>query len=524
MSSPPLADFQRQISEFMARGDFGRAAAAAASCRAAWPHATAGWLLGSIVALLTEDRATALALIDQRLAQAPGDAQCLLQRGETLLALGRRDEALASGLQAVASAAEDSVALEALCEFFVHAYEHAQALTLLDRAVGAAPERTELLAKRAVLHRFLGHFELAAHDYEAVLARTPCDAEALKGLADLNAGAPPEHLIDRLQAALAQVEPRSNDAAVLHFGLAKSFEDGGDYRSSWDHVSAANRIERARFQYDRRTDRTVIDRMISGFDQTEAARPDSTGERPIFIVGLPRAGTTLVERIIGRHSQVHSAGELTALSEALGITLKRLVPQAHGWLDYAASLSGLDGEPIAREYLARSRARRGTRARFSDKQPINFFYCPLILRAFPRAHIVHLRRHPLAACYAMYKTRFEGTFPFSYDLEELADFYVGYRQLMAHWHRVLPGRILDVAYEDVVTAFEPTVRRVLEYLELPFETACLDFQANPDATMTASAVQVRQPLYDSSLDQWRHYAGELAPLRSRLESAGIPID
>jgi hypothetical protein len=193
-------------------------------------------------------------------------------------------------------------------------------------------------------------------------------------------------------------------------------------------------------------------------------------------------------------------------------------------LDYAAALGQLDGELIAREYLARVRARRGNRPRFSDKQTANFFYCALILRAFPNARIVHLTRHPLAACYAIYKTRFWGTFPFGNDLDDLGDFYIGYRRLMKHWHEVLPGRILDVAYEDVVNAIEPSTRRLLDFVGVPFEEACLEFHRNPAATMTASSVQVRQPLYDSSLQQWQNYAAELTPLRKCLEAAGIPID
>jgi hypothetical protein len=179
---------------------------------------------------------------------------------------------------------------------------------------------------------------------------------------------------------------------------------------------------------------------------------------------------------------------------------------------------------IAREYLARSRAKRGDRPRFSDKAPANFYYCGIIFRAFPNARIVHVTRHPLAACYAIYKTRFNGGFAFSYDLGELADYYIGYRQLMDHWHRVLPGRILNVAYEEVVNAQEATTRRLLDYLDLSFETACLDFHLNPTPTSTPSSVQVRQPLYTSSVEQWRHYAEELAPLRDRLVRAGIVLD
>ncbi len=462
--------------------------------------------------------------MEDRLASAPGDGQCLLQKAECLLALGRRDEALASAASAEAHAGENAAALDAVGEFLVHAHAHLEALRIYDRAVAMAPRSAVLLGKRAVLHRVLGNFELAARDYEAVLALSPVDAEALKGLAELLTQTAERNCIAAMEAALQDAPPRSRQAATLHFGLAKSYEDLGDHAASWRHVSAANRLERAAIAYDPRIDRAVIERIIAGFPDTEPVRSDTTGERPIFILGLPRTGTTLVERIIGCHSQVHAAGELTALSEAIGIAVKHASPQSRDWLGYASALGALDGGPIAREYLARARAHRGVRPRFCDKSTANFFYCALILRAFPHAHIVHLTRHPLAACYAIYKTRFEGTFPFSYDLEELGDFYVGYRRLMAHWHRVLPGRILDVAYEDVVRSFEPTLRGLLEHLELPFEEACLEFHANPDATMTASAVQVRQPLYDSSLELWRNYAGELVSLRARLAGAGIPLE
>jgi hypothetical protein len=287
-------------------------------------------------------------------------------------------------------------------------------------------------------------------------------------------------------------------------------------------LSSANRIERRRHTYDTAQDRGVVERIVAGFQGEQPVVPDTTGESPIFIVGLPRTGTTLVERIIGNHSLVHPAGELLALRDAVGAVVDRTAPHlSTTWLGYAEALGDLPGEPIAREYLARSRAHRGDRPRFTDKAPANFYYCGLILRAFPNARIVHLTRHPMAACYAIYKTRFEGGFAFSYDLLELAEYYLGYHKLMAHWHRVLPVRILDVAYEQVVTAQEATTQRILDYLGLPFEEGCLAFHLNPAPASTPSAVQVRQPLYSSSLEQWRHYSNELAPLRERLAAGGV---
>jgi tetratricopeptide (TPR) repeat protein len=524
MSTPTLAEFQYEIGARLSRGDLSGAAAAAAGCRASWPADPAGWLLGSVAALLADDKERALALIDERLRLDAHDVQCLLQKAECLLALGRRVDSLEAADRAAAAAQLDGAALDAVGEFLMHAGEHRRALEIYDRAVELRPDDPSTHGKRAVIHRFLGHFEHAAADHDQVLHTAPHDAEALKGVVELRRQTPERNYVDALHAALSQVPAASKEAATLHFGLAKSYEDLGDHAASWRHLYAGNTIERTRNDYKWQTDRALIERIIGGFPHEEPIAPD-TGERPIFILGLPRTGTTLVERILGSHSAVHSAGELPALSEAIATVADRVArTPTRTWLEFAESLASVDGPSLAAEYLARSRARRGDRPRFSDKQPTNFLYCGLILRAFPAAPIVHLTRHPLAACYAIYKTRFGGTYPFAYDLGELAEFYIGYRRLMDHWHRVLPGRILDVAYEDVVKAQEPTTRRLLEHVGLPFEPACLDFHLNADSTGTASSVQVRQPLYDSSLDQWRHYATELAPVRMRLEDAGIKVD
>jgi tetratricopeptide (TPR) repeat protein len=525
MSSRTLPEFEREISERMQRRDWPGATAAAAACRAAWPDQPTGWLLGSIVALLADQKEAALGLVEKYLATHPGLVQCLLQKAECLWALGQRSAALAAAAEAGTGAAETPAALDAVGEFLVYANDHRGALAIYDRAVAAASADPSLRAKRASLHRFLGEFELAAEDCEAVLKMSPGNAEALNELVELRHQSRESNCIAAMQAALAAAGADSPAAATLHFGLAKAYEDLGEYASSWRELSAGNGLERTRIQYDPLQDQAVIARIIEGFSGVEAVTSDATGESPTFIVGLPRTGTTLVDRILGSHSTVHSAGELSALSDAIGAVVERTAPPGSAsWQSYAATFGSLDGGSIAREYLARSRVHRGERPRFTDKHPANFFYCALIFRAFPNARIVHLTRHPLAACYAIYKTRFRKAYPFAYDLAELGAFYIGYRRLMAHWHRVLPGRILDIAYEDMVTAQEPTTRRLLEYLELPFEEACLEFHTNPSAITTASSVQVRQPLYDDSLHQWQNFALQLAPLAAQLEAAGIRVD
>lgn len=525
MSTRTLPEFESEISERIKRADWPGALAAAQQCRTAWPAQPSGWLLGSIVSLLADKPEAALALVEKYLATHPDHVQCLLQKAECLLALGQRAAALSAAAAAAAAAGDAPAALDAVGQFLVYANDHRGALAIYQRAVAAAAADPSLHAKRASVHRFLGNFDLAAEDCEAVLRMSPANAEALNELVELRRQSRESNCVAALQAALAAGGAASPDAAALHFGLAKAYEDLGEYAASWRELSAGNGLERRRIQYDPLQDQAVIDRIIEGFAGIEAVTEDATGESPIFIVGLPRTGTTLVDRILGSHSAVHSAGELSALSDAIGVVVERTARPASGsWQGYAATFGALDGGSIAREYLVRARAHRGERPRFTDKHPANFFHCALIFRAFPNARIVHLTRHPLAACHAIYKTRFRMAYPFAYDLAELGAFYIGYRRLMAHWHRVLPGRVLDVAYEDVVTAQEPTTRRLLEYLGLPFEEACLSFHSNPAAITTASSVQVRQPLYDDSLQQWRNYAVELAPLAAQLEAAGVRID
>jgi tetratricopeptide (TPR) repeat protein len=478
-----------------------------------------------MAALFADQKERALELIEERLATEPANTQCLIQLAECLFALGRRDEALAAADTAAESAADIPEALDAIGAFLGFANDHTKALRLYDRAVAIAPEDPTLWAKRADIHQFLGHFELAVSDHEKALALAPNHAESLKGLAELRRQTADGNVVALMERALAAVPPDSRDAAALHFGLAKTYEDLGEYPRSWQHLSVANKLERARLKYAPKDDRDTIEHIIAAFPNIEVLGPDTTGESPIFIVGMPRTGTTLVERIIGNHSTVHSAGELAAFGDAVATIAVAHAPQiATTWLGITDTMGSLDGKAIASEYLQRARARRGDRPRFSDKAPANFFYCALIFRAFPNARIVHLTRHPMATGYAIFKTRFAGGYPFAYDLRELGAFFANYRRLMAHWHRILPGRILDLPYEQVVTDQEATTRRLLDYLGLPFEAACLDFHMNPDATSTASSVQVRQPLYDSSLELWRHYTKELEPLREALSAGGVPAE
>ncbi|MEL1265386.1 sulfotransferase [Pseudoxanthomonas putridarboris] len=243
------------------------------------------------------------------------------------------------------------------------------------------------------------------------------------------------------------------------------------------------------------------------------------------MIGMPRTGTTLVERMLSLHPQVHSAGEL----QNFGVALKRATGSRTRHLldpDTIARAAELDWERLGQDYIASTRPGTGHTPRFVDKLPHNFLYAGYIARALPHARLVCLRRNPLDTCLSNFRQLFALNTPyFDYanDLLDTGRHFLLFDRLMAHWRDVLPGRVLEVRYEDIVDDPQAQARAVLDFCGLPWDDACLDFQRNPSPVATASAVQVRQPLYRSALDRWKHYEAHLGGLRRLLEAGGAGI-
>jgi hypothetical protein len=254
------------------------------------------------------------------------------------------------------------------------------------------------------------------------------------------------------------------------------------------------------------------------------AAPGSDNDEAIFVVGMPRTGTTLVERVLASHSAVYAAGELGNFANALMQQLRGRSGQAGGRDEFVRLSASLDFRALGDAYIASTRPFTGNTPRFVDKLPLNFLYTGLIHLALPQARIVNLKRHPLDTCYAVFKQLFVDAYPYSYDLEELGHYYAAYERLMRHWNEVLPGVVCTVEYETLVGDFEAEVRRLLEYCSLDFEAACLRFHENTAASTTASSAQVRQPVYSSSVGRWRQYRERLEPLIATLEDEGIALD
>ena len=240
----------------------------------------------------------------------------------------------------------------------------------------------------------------------------------------------------------------------------------------------------------------------------------------MFIVGLPRTGTTLVDRILSSHSEVASLGEISDLATAI----VRLAGPVKTRMELIEKSAEIDFVSLSKQYT-KSTCERGLDAPvLVDKTPANFLYLGIIARAMPDARIIHLKRHPLDACYAIYKTLFRMGYPYSYRLDHLADYYIAYTKMMTHWHEVLPGQILDLQYENLVRDTEAEARRLLEHCGLEWQDAVLSFHKNTSPSATASAAQVRRPVYSSSIGRWRDHADGLAPLIDRLTAAGITLD
>ena len=475
--------------------------------------------------------------IDHALALEPEHPTLLLLRAQSLLAIGELRRAREAARAAQCRAPADPRFFDALGTVYSRANDQPRALAAYDRAIQLEPDNARLLFNRAAVRRFLGALEQAEADYDRVIALAPNDYEACKNRSDLRTQTAERNHIAELETLLRRGTGDWRGEVLLRFALAKEYEDLGAYEQSFRHLEQGARLRRAHMRYDVAIDVETVDWIREAFPQvlTEASDVPARGTSaatpgepvPIFIVGLPRSGSTIVDRILSSHSRVASAGELSCFAEALVEAVQR---QARGAplprRELVARSAALDFRALGLEYLRRARAAGVGNGEgfFVDKMPLNFLYCGIIRRALPQARIIHVHRSPLGACYALYKSLFEDGYPYSYHLGEIGRYYVAYRRLADHWNRTLPGAIHSLSYERLVASQSGETRRLLEFCGLEWEDACLDFHRNPAPTTTASAAQVRRPLYDTSVAQWRHYGAQLRELRDQLRAAGIECD
>jgi tetratricopeptide (TPR) repeat protein len=439
--------------------------------------------------------------------------EALLEQGNVAEGVGQLKALAATGLRDVRS-------LSHVGQLFTYLNLHTDAERCYQQALRLQPDGAQALYNWATSLIALGRLAEAEQALDRVLVMNPHDYDAYYNRATLRRQKADRNHVGQIEAALQLPMRHPAGSVALNFALAKELEDLGDYPGSFASLKRGADLRRRLLSY-RVSDDVATMRQIAEvfggefFGRDIAGCPD---ERPVFILGLPRSGTTLVDRILSSHSQVSSRGETSDFAKALLSD----VGDAGGKEALIRRSAQANFRAVGERYCARLAMQTGLRS--IDKTPVNFLYLALIARALPRARIIHVRRNPMDLGYAIYKTLFRMAYPFSYDLGDLGHYYLAYDRLMAHWRAMLPGRFLEVHYEDLVGKQEATSRRLVEYCGLEWEQACLSFERNARPCLTASAAQVREPIYASSVGLWRRYREQLQPLASVLRSGGIDVD
>jgi tetratricopeptide (TPR) repeat protein len=370
---------------------------------------------------------------------------------------------------------------------------------------------------RALQLQFNGRIDEAQAELETCLNMGPTFGRASLTLARLRRWNEENNHLEFIRARLRTVPAGSEDHAAFEFAQYSELEGLGRIDEAWDALQRANAVMHRRLQDQPQDGPSMFDKLTARCT-AEFVRPHGQsfdGPMPIFIVGLPRSGTTLLERILGNHSQVTPAGELADFSRQL-----RWVADQHGHklVDEALldAADRIDFAEVGRRYLEQTQWRADGKPFYIDKLPPNFLLAGFIRRALPQAKILHMVRDPMDVCFSNYRALFGDAYAYSYDLDTLAEHYKQYRRVMAHWRQVMPGAIFDVSYEKLVQDTEATARELLAHCGLDFEPGCLDTAGNRAAVATLSSAQVREPIHARSLQEWRRYERQLEPLRQAL--------
>ncbi len=512
-------------------------------------------LLAAAVALVDNRIPEAEALLREHLKQTPTDVAAIRMFAEVAARLGRNEDALHLLERCLELAPSFHAARQNYAMVLHRSNQPEQALVEIKRLLAAEPEHAGYRNLQAVVLCRIGDYEPAMRIYADLLKQYPGHAkvwmsyghalktaghsdgaidayrhslqlepafgEAWWSLANLKTFRFNADDLAAMRQQLARTDLAEDDRLHLEFAIGKALEDAGGYAPSFRHYATGNALRRAQLRYSADETSARVQRICTRYTPDFfAARADMgcAARDPIFIVGLPRAGSTLIEQILSSHSQVEGTMELP---EVASITRGlRQQGNAHSTMPYHDALTALDADALralGEQYLAHTRIQRKSSAPlFIDKMPNNFMHIGLIHLMLPNAKIIDARRHPLACCFSAFKQHFARGQSFSYGLEDIGRYYRDYIKLMAHFDRVLPGRIHRVVYERMVADTDGEVRRLLEYCGLPFEDSCLRFFQNPRPVRTASSEQVRQPIYREGLEHWRHYAAWLGPLQHAL--------
>jgi len=495
------------------QGEYDRAEASARRAIELEPRLADAYVNLAAVQTARHAHADALTILDALLAFAPGHARALAARALSLRALDRLDEALEAAKLAALAAPESPEPHNAIGQVLQSMGRFEPALAAYDRAVDlSGPAQMDAIANRGALFMEFGRKEEAIKALELAAKAFPNSPGILFGQTDIKRFEPGDPLIGQMQGLLAREGISLADRATLHFGLGKVFLDIGDSAEAFRHYDEANRLKRSTFAYDAGANERRMASIAEAFSPAMLAAKAGYGARsdlPVFVLGMPRSGTTLIEQILASHRMVHGAGELKRLH--------MLIEAIGGFPAFVPDLTGAQFKRLGEAYLAAVAPLAMGARRVVDKMPSNFTLCGMIRIILPDARIIHCRRDPVDTCLSCYTKAFADEQAFTYEQTELGRFHRAYQALMAHWRAALPAsHFLEVDYEAVVDDVEAQARRMLDFLELPWDEAVLRFYEMQRPVRTASVNQVREPIYRTSAGRWRTHAAQLTPLLAAL--------
>jgi tetratricopeptide (TPR) repeat protein len=451
--------------------------------------------------------------------KAPDYARAWVDLCNVQRELHKFNDAVASATKVLELAPDKAPSYMLYANAIGQAGDHEEAMRAYENAIKLSPEAPAAYCSMAHHQKTVGLTDDAIASYRRAIATKTDHAEAYWSLANLKTFRFEDAEVEAMEELLSGDDLPDESRSQLHNALGLEYESRRDFGRAFANFEACNSIRRKSETYDPVDTESTYGRVIELFDSdflTQNSGAEKTPVTPIFVVGLPRSGSTLIEQILASHSQVDGTHELSDLARVIHKARRKkgkrvLFPQQ------LADLKPADWAELGREYIERTELFRGDAPYFVDKNPNNFVYIGILRLAIPNAKIINAMRHPLDSCFGSFKQLFASGQPFSYDLTEVGEYYLQYRKLMDHWHDVLPDFVLDVQYEEVVADLDTQVRRILDHCGLPFEEACLRFHETERAVKTASSEQVRRPIYSSSVDLWRNYEAQLKTLFHILE-------
>jgi Flp pilus assembly protein TadD len=508
----------------LANGDLAGAFRAADALARQSPDNPQGWFLLGMAEAEAGRIGGAVPLVETAVAHGP-TAEHLAQLARLLILLRRDGEAADAAGRAWALRPTDALSLDTIGCVQARIGDHEASIAPFSAAVALEPDNPDFRFNLAAASGFTGRVSDASGHYEALIAQNHGNTRAHYALSVLSRQTRDNNHVSRLEHAL-QTVATPDDRLRLHSALAKEHEDIGEAAPAFYHLSTAKAARKRTLGYDFTTDAAIFDAIEAMFADPRALHGAGCDDpAPIFIIGMPRTGTTLVDRILSSHRDVTSAGEL----QAMPVTVKQLAGTRSRLVidpETVRASASLDPRAVGEAYLARAAHHRPTQsARFTDKLPTNFLYAGHIARVLPGARIVCLRRNPMDTVWSNYKNLFapgSAYYAYSNDLNDIARYYVRFDRLMALWQRLFPGRILELGYEALVADQEKETRRLLAHCGLSWDQSCLAFHENNAAVATPSAAQVRRPMNADAVGRWKAHSEALEPVRAWLEAQGVP--